>query len=88
MDFLFGKNAKRGEGKAMPKDLEPFKRFYIVEFHYNSFKFGQNVQGGGFRGLPKILEQFHWTFDHFRLFKVLEERTVFKSLIHFQKPTK
>ena len=39
--------------------------------------------------MPKILEHFSWTFDHFRLFfKVLDERTVFKSLIHFQRPTK
>ena len=38
----------KGRGvKAIPKDLEHIKRFYIVEFHLNSFKFGQNVQRGG-----------------------------------------
>ena len=52
--YIWAKCQKGGGMKAIIKDLEHFERFYIVEFHKNSFKFGQKVlRGGG--GMPKIL---------------------------------
>ena len=89
MEFYIWAKCQKGEGmKALPKDMDHFKRIFIVKFYDNSFfllLFGKMSRGG----MPKILEHvFFCTFDHFILLKVLGERTVFQSLIYFLKPTK
>ena len=48
---------------------------------------GKKSKGVGSWGRPKILEHFFWNSHHLRLFKVLEEKPVFETLIHFQRLT-
>ena len=63
----------------MPK--EHFKRFNIVEYITIVLNLGKMSKGGRGLGRAKNFGALSWTFDHIRLFfKVLEERTVFKSL--------
>ena len=72
--FHGAQNLGKGKGaegvKALPKDLDHFYWFYIVEFHHTSFEFWQNVQRGGWVwACQNIGALFFFTFYHFRLFK-------------------
>ena len=50
---------------------------------------GKKAKGGGGFGRAKNIETpFFGLFTNLYFLKVLEERTVFKSLLHFQKPSK
>ena len=87
--FIFGQNKKGGGYRALPKDLEHFKRFCIVGFPCWIFLFGKNVQwhGRGLRCANNVEALLSCMFDHFSLLKNWKKRKKFRSLICFQRPT-
>ena len=82
--YILAKCQKGGGEQFMPKDLEHFKGFILLNFIQIVLNLGKMSKGdGGFGACQIYWSTFLRLLTTLDFLKVLEERTVFKSLIHF-----